>query len=67
MWPKSNVEFWKNKIETTVKRDKEKKKQLNALGWHVITVWECELKKDKIENTLNTLVQEVVCAKEITE
>jgi len=60
VWPKSNVEFWRNKIETTVRRDEEKKKQLNALGWHVITVWECELKKDKRENTLSTLVQEIV-------
>lgn len=65
VWPKSNVDFWRNKIETTVKRDAEKKKQLNALGWHVITIWECELKKDKIENTLSTLVQEIVCMKEL--
>lgn len=67
VWPKSNVDFWRNKIETTVKRDAEKKKQLNTLGWHVITIWECELKKDKIENTLNSLVQEIVCAKETTD
>ena len=67
VWPKSNVEFWRNKIETTVKRDEEKIKQLNALGWHVITIWECELKKDKLEDTLTTLVQEIVCAKETME
>lgn len=67
VWPKSNVDFWRNKIESTVKRDEEKIKQLNALGWHVITIWECELKKDKRENTLSTLVQEIVCAKELNE
>ena len=65
VWPKSNVDFWRNKIETTVKRDAENKKRLSALGWHVITIWECELKKDKIENTLSTLVQEIVCMKEL--
>ena len=59
VWPKSNVEFWRNKIETTVKRDEEKIKQLNALGWHVITVWECELKKDKREKTLEYLFTQI--------
>lgn len=43
--PKTRTEFWQKKFSDTVKRDKLKEEQLKRLGWHVITVWECELKK----------------------
>jgi DNA mismatch endonuclease (patch repair protein) len=43
--PKSRTEFWQKKFNDTVKRDKRKAEELEKLGWHVITVWECELKK----------------------
>ena len=36
-------------------RDAEKQKQLQELGWNVIVIWECELKNNKIEETLDTL------------
>lgn len=55
VWPKSNTEFWRNKIETNAIRDEKKKSELEKSGWKVITVWECELKKDKIKNTLSVL------------
>lgn len=42
--PKSHVEFWADKFERNVERDKRKTDELNELGWTVITVWECELK-----------------------
>lgn len=42
--PKSNVGFWKEKIERNVARDVRKEAELKALGWHVIRVWECEIK-----------------------
>ena len=43
--PKSNREFWEAKFRENVKRDKRQSCQLLALGWHVITVWECETKQ----------------------
>ena len=43
--PKSNVEFWTNKIG-------KNKILLKNMGWTVITVWECQLKKDIKEKTL---------------
>jgi len=43
--PKTRALFWKEKFERTVQRDLEKNSALSAEGWHVITVWECELKK----------------------
>jgi DNA mismatch endonuclease, patch repair protein len=39
-WPKQNAEFWRNKIETNQRRDKETNERLTAAGWHVIRVWE---------------------------
>ena len=57
--PKTNVEFWSNKIQTNVNRDKEKIIRLQALGWKVITVWECQLKKSRIEETLRELIEKI--------
>ena len=59
VWPKSNEEFWKNKITTNITRDKQKTKDLEALGWNVIVVWECELKKATIDKTLKNLIDEL--------
>lgn len=42
--PKSNVEFWKAKIERNVARDVRNEVALKALGWRVVRVWECEIK-----------------------
>ena len=43
--PKSNIEFWKKKIIENAMRDQRNKKMLKKLGWHVIEVWECQLRK----------------------
>jgi DNA mismatch endonuclease (patch repair protein) len=44
--PASNADFWKNKIDANAERDQLNKEKLKAAGWNVITVWQCELKKD---------------------
>ena len=41
--PASNVEFWKQKLEANRERDQRNKRMLKALGWSVLTVWECQL------------------------
>ena len=47
--PKSNVAFWQAKFDRNVANDKKHTRQLRKMGWHVLTVWECELKKpDKV-------------------
>ncbi|MGN0501955.1 MAG: very short patch repair endonuclease [Ruminococcus sp.] len=53
--PKTNTEFWRKKIETNRKRDIRKINDLQTLGWKVIVVWECQLKKEKADITLNNL------------
>lgn len=46
--PKSHMEFWQEKFERNVERDKRKTSELEGMGWTVITIWECEIKKDTI-------------------
>ena len=53
--PKTNTEFWKAKIERNRTRDIEEQHQLAAMGWHCITVWECQLKPAVREQTLESL------------
>ncbi|WP_308719825.1 very short patch repair endonuclease [Komagataeibacter xylinus] len=42
--PATRTEFWQAKFDGNVARDKRNKAALEAAGWTVITVWECELK-----------------------
>jgi len=44
--PSTRTDFWVDKFEGTVARDKRNLADLAALGWRVITVWECDLKKN---------------------
>ena len=53
--PKTNTEFWVNKIETNKQRDIRKINELQALGWKVCVVWECELKSKVSMQTLEQL------------
>lgn len=58
--PKSNTDFWKEKISKNIERDSLTYHKLSELGWNVIVVWECELKKDKRENTLEYLYYNIL-------
>lgn len=51
--PKTRSEFWFNKIDANIHRDKSNIEKLKNMGWSVLQIFTCELKKDKIEKTLN--------------
>ena len=53
--PKTNREFWIEKIRRNKERDIEEQKRLAEMGWHCITIWECELKPSKREATIKSL------------
>ena len=53
--PNTNREFWVAKIRRNKERDKEEQHKLAEMGWHCITVWECELKPSKREETLESI------------
>ena len=53
--PKTNTEFWVNKVKRNKERDVKVQHELAAMGWHCITIWECELKPKVREKTLESL------------
>ncbi len=53
--PNINREFWITKIRRNKERDKEEQHKLAKMGWHCITVWECELKPNRRENTIESI------------
>ncbi|KAF0237520.1 MAG: DNA mismatch endonuclease patch repair [Prolixibacteraceae bacterium] len=55
--PKTRTDWWLNKIGDTQKRDHESENQLTDLGWKVIVIWECGLKKDALNKTLSELTK----------
>ena len=60
--PKTNVEFWTEKITKNIARDEITYKKLQNMGWNVIVIWECELKKDKRNNTLECLYNDILAS-----
>lgn len=48
-WPATNPQFWREKLEGNVQRDKRVAVELQSKGWTVLTVWECELRKSKYQ------------------
>lgn len=50
--PGTNTDFWERKIRRNIRRDECNTAMLEALGWNVITVWECELQPKHIGNTV---------------
>lgn len=57
--PKTNTAFWIAKITRNQERDQEVWRQLEAKGWFVIIVWECQLKKSFLEETVAHIVEEL--------
>lgn len=50
--PKSNTEFWENKINSNRLRDQKNYDILQQNGWQVIVVWECQLAPSDFEHTM---------------
>ena len=57
--PKTRTEWWLQKIKGTMNRDKAAEIALNVLGWKVILIWECQLKKNNLNTTLTSLLSEI--------
>ncbi len=57
--PKTNVEYWVLKFERNVERDERTHAQLEEMGWRVHVVWECELKKKTIDDTMARLLPQL--------
>ncbi len=58
--PKTNTDFWMAKVARNQERDQEVWRKLEAKGWSVIIVWECQLKKTKLDETIDRVAAEIV-------
>ncbi len=57
--PKTNTDFWTAKVARNQERDQEEWRQLEAKGWFVIIVWECQLKKAVLDETVARVEAEI--------
>ena len=58
--PKSNIDYWLPKLMRNKQRDLLNIKSLEEAGWKVITLWECELKKNLLQQRLQSLLVEII-------
>src|SRR5258707_9394808 len=55
--PKTRKAFWQAKFVANVERDRRAKRELKNMGWAVLTVWQCDLKKpERVGARLNNLL-----------
>lgn len=59
VWPSSNVEYWHTKITRNIERDQKNCILLKDMGWKVLVVWECELKKKQRQTALQNLADTI--------
>ena len=57
--PKTNTEFWKNKISVNVQRDAEVIRQITDIGYRVLIIWECSF-KGKNKERLDSLFESII-------
>ncbi len=58
--PSTNIEYWEKKIADNLERDKRKKRELEELGYHVLIVWQCQLKPKVRTKNLENLYHNIV-------
>lgn len=63
--PKSNTDYWIKKVSRNKQRDEEVWRQLEAKGWSVIIVWECEMEKKQFSETMERVEKEIVANGEL--
>ncbi|MFH1747764.1 MAG: DNA mismatch endonuclease Vsr [Planctomycetota bacterium] len=55
--PATRREFWTKKLQKNIQRDRRVRRQLRALGWKSLTIWECQLKDvTRLRNRLHTFL-----------
>ena len=57
--PKSRLEFWEQKLAGNVERDKRNRAALEAAGWKVIEIWECETRKPEVLASLGGRIKRI--------
>lgn len=58
-WPSTNQNYWIPKLLGNVERDKRNQDKLKEMGWNVLIVWECELKNNVFEDTMQKVIEKL--------
>lgn len=57
--PKTRTDWWLEKIEETGRRDRKAMKALKELGWNPLVIWECDLRREKQQRTLDRIFYDI--------
>lgn len=57
VWPENNADFWREKLLTNRERDKRDCNKLKELGWNILIIWECQLKKNVFGETMQSVMK----------
>jgi len=57
--PKTNTQWWTDKINSNKANDEKAIKALKKTGWKIINIWECKLKPAKVENSILSLLNKL--------
>lgn len=57
--PKSNTEFWEDKIDKNIIRDQKITEELQKNGWHVFILWECALNTN-FEQVMESIYEKIM-------
>jgi DNA mismatch endonuclease (patch repair protein) len=63
--PKTRIQWWKEKIEETKRRDLKSMIELKEIGWDIMIIWECDLKPEKRERKLGNLLKTIIKKEEL--
>ena len=55
--PRTRTEWWEQKLRRNKERDERVRAQLAEMGWHTMVVWECQLKPDRRQATLEEIIR----------
>lgn len=58
-WPKSRLDYWEPKLRHNASRDQQHYSQLQSMGWQVLVIWECQLKKKTFDETMTRLIHSI--------
>lgn len=58
--PETRKQFWEKKISGNVQRDQDNIRELKKVGWNVIVLWQCQLRKRKWEKLQNSLIEKLI-------
>jgi len=56
--PIANAEYWEKKLNRTLKRDRNNMAVLECMGWHVMLIWECETRKNRLQELRDAIKKE---------